>query len=172
MLQVEAVLGKQSDVILGLGREALSGLSPEELFWRPAPTSWSVQQADGGWIADWIEPEPADLPPPTLAWQLWHCCWWLSMVIDHSFGFGRLTREAFTWAGPDAGFGAVAVLHDCWHEHCGRLAPEQWDDGALVRWPYSDARPFALLAGWVSMELTKNVAEMVRARGYYRSFRR
>lgn len=28
---------------------------------------------------------------------------------------------------------------------------------------------FGMVAGWVSMELTKNVAEMARARGYFRA---
>lgn len=59
--------------MLGLGREALRDLRSKELFWCPAPTSWSVSHTDTGWVADWIEPEPAELPPPTLAWQLWHC---------------------------------------------------------------------------------------------------
>jgi hypothetical protein len=91
------------------------------------------------------------------------------MVIDHSFESGQLTRDTFTWAEPDAGFDAVVHLHDLWVEHCDRLDPGRWDHGALVRWPYTDGRPFTLLAGWVSMESTKNIAEMARARSYHRS---
>ena len=127
--QVEAVLRTQTDVILSMGREALRDLTSEELFWRPAPTSWSLHQSDTGWVADWVEPEPAELPPPTPAWQLWHCCLWLSMVIDHSFGSRRLTRDAFDWAGPDAGLEPIFELHDRWRERCRNLGLARWDDG-------------------------------------------
>jgi len=166
MQPVVAVVREQTDVIMRFGRGALSDLTTEELFWRPAPASWTVQREATGWVADWMEPEPEQLPPPTLAWQLWHCCWWLSMVIDHSFGDGRLHRANFDWAGPDVGFDAIVQLHDCWREHCDGLDAASWDDGDLVRWPYTDGRSFTLLAGWVSMELTKNLAEMAQARNY------
>lgn len=43
---------------------------------------------------------------------------------------------------------------------------EGWIASELTRWPYTDRRPFGLVAGWVSMELTKNVSEMARTRNY------
>ena len=59
------------------------------------------------------------------------------MVLDHSFGAGKLTREAVTWPG----------TADC---------VRAWLD-----------RPFGDVVAWVNVELTKNAAEIGYARFLY-----
>ena len=78
----------------------LAGLDTEECLWRPAAQGMHVHRApDGTWRADWPEHERYDLGPPSIAWITWHIGFWWSMVLDHSFGEGKLAREAVTWPG-------------------------------------------------------------------------
>ena len=42
----------------------------------------------------------------------------------------------------------------------GDLTEDDPSDGALTKWPYADDRRFPHVAGWVKIELMKNVAEM------------
>lgn len=158
------VVAKQMAVIVDLGRDALADLSMEEIAWQPTPNSWTVHDTGDRWIPDWVEPEPDDLDPPSLGWQLWHAAWWLSMVLDRSFGPGTLTREMFEWEGPERGFAVVDDLQAAVVDAMLAVPDEGWIASELTRWPYTDGRPFGLVAGWVSMELTKNVSEMVRSR--------
>lgn len=120
---------KQVMVVIDLGRQALAGLSMEEIFWQPTSDGWTVRRTGDRWIADWAEPEPHDLDPPSIGWQLWHAAWWLSMVLDHSFGPGTLTRETFQWEGPARGF---AVMTSCRPELLMRCSPCRTRDGLRV----------------------------------------
>jgi hypothetical protein len=146
----------------------LQGLTTEECLWRPAPRGLHVAQLrDGRWRADWPEHEGYDLGPPSIAWVTWHIGFWWSMVLNHSFGDGALTREEVFWPGD-----AHAV-----REQLGRLQGE-WravveqctnDDLQSVersRWPFRD-RPFGDVVAWVNVELTKNAAEIGYARFLY-----
>lgn len=163
----QRIVRKQMDVMVGFGRETLAGLSVDELLWKPSAASWSVARGSGSWVADWVEPEPSGLPPPSLAWQLWHCAWWLSMLLDHTFGTGTLTRERFRWEGPDRGFAVIEDPHERLWARLDELGEQDWVSSERTRWPYQDGRPFGMVVGWASMELTKNVAEMARGRAYH-----
>ncbi|MGH7474936.1 MAG: hypothetical protein ACRELD_01465 [Longimicrobiales bacterium] len=61
---------------------------------------------------------------------------------------------------------SIDALHRRWSVLIKELRPEQWTSVDLTRWPYRGDRPFAQLAGWVNVELVKNVAEMHLTRGY------
>lgn len=167
VLLAKRVITKQMDVIMGLGRQTLTKFPTEELLWKPSNTSWSVSRTTQGWVADWAEPEPEGLGPPSLAWQLWHANWWLSMVLDHSFGSRSLTRETFDWEGPDRGFAAIDELYARLVAALEAMDDQEWHASERTRWPYLDGRPFGMVVGWASMELTKNIAEMARARSYF-----
>jgi hypothetical protein len=162
------IVGRQLELTWRLAQVTLDGITLEECLWVPAAESWSVRPGpDGRWEADWQEPEPEDPPPPSLGWQLWHAAWWWSMVIDHSFGQGALTRETFEWSGPEQGFDQIERLYRRWSALITDLPSEQWESAELTRWPYRGDRPFAHLAGWVNAELMKNVAEMHLTRRYH-----
>lgn len=46
----------------------------------------------------------------------------------------------------------------------GRLTDADLSSDRLTKWPYSDGQAFAFVAGWVNIELMKNVAEMCAIR--------
>ncbi len=63
------------DVAWGRLRDRLEGLSDDELFWEPAPGSWSVRRgADGAWAIDGGGGGPGPTPAPvtTIAWRVVH----------------------------------------------------------------------------------------------------
>jgi hypothetical protein len=81
------LLKKQLFVTWTFAELVLADLTDDECLWMPSSESWTVRpDADGRWMADWVEPEPWPMPPTSLGWILWHAIWWWSMVIDHSFG--------------------------------------------------------------------------------------
>jgi hypothetical protein len=98
MTEDRGYLRRQFETAWGLTDLHLQGLDTGECLWRPAAKGLHVQRAaDGTWRADWPEHERYDLGPPSIAWVTWHMGMWWSMVLDHSFGSGRLTRDAVTW---------------------------------------------------------------------------
>src|SRR5690606_6969192 len=69
-------------------------------LWRPAARGLHVHQLpDGRWQAGWPDHEGYDLGPSSIAWLTWHMVFWWSMVLDHSFGEARLSREDVVWPG-------------------------------------------------------------------------
>jgi hypothetical protein len=78
----------------------LHGLATTECLWRPAREGLHVHRGpDGTWRADWPDHEGYDVGPPSIAWLTWHLGFWWSMVLDHSFGDGALSREKVIWPG-------------------------------------------------------------------------
>jgi len=146
----------------------LTSLSTEECLWRPAPQGMHVQRAaDGTWRADWPEHERYDLGPPSIAWLTWHMGMWWSMVLDHTFGKAKLTREAVTWPGTADGVRAwLGGLHGEWLAALDKLTDADFAAMQLTRWPFRD-RPFGDVVAWVNVELTKNAAEIGYARFLY-----
>ncbi|HKU13355.1 MAG TPA: DinB family protein [Steroidobacteraceae bacterium] len=146
----------------------LTGLTTEECLWRPAAQGMHVQQtADGAWRADWPEHERYDLGPPSIAWVTWHMGMWWSMVLDHSFGEGKLTREAVAWPGSAAGVREwLGRLRNDWLGHLEQLGAGDLQSTRRTRWPFRD-RPFGDVVAWVNVELTKNASEIGYARFLY-----
>ena len=156
---------RQLDIGWKLLAYHLDGLTTEECLRRPAARGLHVQQdADGRWQADWPDHEGYDLGPPSIAWVTWHIGFWWSMVLDHSFGSATLAREQVSWPGSaDAVRVWIEGLHQQWRQAVDRLSEEDLRSTRLTRWPFRD-RPFGDVVGWVSIELTKNAAEI----GYIR----
>ena len=161
----DAYLIRQFGMAWKLASHHLEGLTTEECLWRPADAGLHVQRAaDGRWLADWPEHEDYVLGPPSIAWVTWHMCFWWSMVLDHSFGDGTLTRHDVAWPGD-----ADAVRRELEHLQARWLAVlNQMDDTGLsstqrTRWPFRE-RPFGDVVAWANLELTKNAAEIGYAR--------
>ncbi|MEM7324741.1 MAG: DinB family protein [Actinomycetota bacterium] len=160
-----AILRQQLQTTWSFAESALEGLTDEEALWCPSPDSWTVHLGDdGGWHADWSEPEPWPAPPTSIAWIQWHVIWWWSTVIDRSFGDGDLKREDVTWPGAREAMGAIDGLRRVWLDHLDTLTAADLAANTRSRWPYTDGRPFGLIVGWVNVELMKNVAEMSQLR--------
>ena len=156
-----AMLQAQLRVTWALASDVLAGLTDAEALWCPSAASWTVRpDAHGRFVADWEEPEPSPAPPPSIAWVQWHVIWWWSTVIDRTFGSGQLRRDEVAWPGAAASMARIDVLRQAWIARLDSLSDADLSSGALTTWPYADGRPFAEVAAWVNVELTKNVAEM------------
>lgn len=157
---------EQMRVAMALANERLQHIDDEDLHWRPAPSSWGVEVRDGLVVADWVQPEPADVAPPTLAWQFWHLQWWMEMALDSYFGDGALARESFELTPAELSLGAINRRYERLRDAIESVPAERWSQEIGSGFPYRDGRPFGLLAGWVALELVKCVADMVKTRAF------
>lgn len=159
---------RQFDIAWKLASTHLDGLTTEECLWRPAGRGLHVQlRDDGRWVADWPDHEGYDLGPPSIAWVTWHLGFWWSMVLDHSFGGGALTRENVTWPGnADDVRQWIGRLHERWRIRLEGIGDDALRSTERTRWPIQD-RPFGEVVAWVNIELMKNAAEIGYARFLY-----
>jgi len=146
----------------------LDGLTTEECLWRPAGEGLHVQQvAEGRWRAAWPDHEGYDVGPPSIAWLTWHLGFWWSMVLDHSFGDGALSRENVMWPGnADDVREWLGRLQEQWRGVLEQVTDDDLRSAQRTRWPFQD-RPFGDVIAWVNVELTKNAAEIGYARFLY-----
>ena len=161
-------LRRQFDTAWKLAEYHLDGLTNEECLWRPAEAGLHVHQdPDGAWIPDWPTHEGYDLGPPSIAWTMWHMCFWWRMAIDHSIGDAALTCEDIRWPGSaEAARAEIAALKGEWCARVLTLDEGDLASTARTRWPFRD-RPFSDVLAWVNVELTKNAAEIGYARFLY-----
>ncbi len=162
--ELRDTLLRQFDIAWALTEYHLNGLTTEESLWRPAARGLHVQEHDGEWRADWPEHEGYDPGPASMAWLTWHMIFWWSLVLDHSFGEGKLTREQVLWPHTaEAAKTRITQLQTAWRERVETLTDEDLRSSARTRWPFQD-KPFAEVLAWLNIELTKNAAELGYAR--------
>ena len=171
--EARGYLSRQFDTASKLMHFHLDGLTTEACLWRPAQVGMHVHQsASGTWRADWPEHEGYDLGPSSIAWLTWHVDFWWSMVLDHSFGDGTLTREQVMWPGSADGVRArIAELERQWRSALATIGDDELRSTARTRWPFRD-RPFGDVVAWLNVELTKSAAEIGYARFLYAVDRR
>ncbi|MGI5917373.1 MAG: DinB family protein [Anaerolineae bacterium] len=147
----------------------LEDLEDDECLWRPGPRGLGVTCESGIWVADWPDTESYDMGPSSIAWLTWHIIFWWSMVFDHSFGHGTLSREDVRWPGSMAAVRErIERLYDDWKEILTTLPDKELLSCERTRWPFQD-RPFYELAAWLNLELMKNAAEIGAGRFLYAS---
>lgn len=146
----------------------LDRLTEQECGWQPSPDSWTVRQADGRWVGDWIMPEPAEPVPPSIAWVTWHIGLWWSSAYDHTFGPARGTAfdwdekvRTVTWPGDvPSTVTWLTGLYEQWS-----AALDTVDDlGREVAW---FPEPLGHVIAWVNIELMKNAAEIGQLRFHH-----
>jgi hypothetical protein len=153
------VLDRQVQVLFQVADDVLAGLTLEDCLAKPDPESWTVHRRDGRWFGELPE-ETADTPVPTLAWTLWHPLWWLAVLLAHTRGDEVPTPESVEWPGPSDSLPRLRTRWATWIDLLDGLSDDDLQSSRLTRFPYTDARPFIHVAGWASMELTKNLSEM------------
>ena len=148
----------------------LNGLTTAECLWRPAAVGLHLSQtADGRWQADWPEREDYDIGPPSIGWLTWHLGFWQTMVLDYSFGDGRLQRADIFWPGDaDSVRHWLDSLQRQWRAALADLTGDDLRRTERTRWPFQE-RPFGDAIAWANIELTKNAAEIGYARFLYGS---
>jgi len=166
--EARGYLIRQFETAWKLTNSHLDGLFTEECMWRPAREGLHVHQVpDGRWRADWPDREGYDLGPPSIAWLTWHVGFWWSMVLNHSFGDGALSREHVIWPGnADDVREWLDRLQREWRVARERVTDEDLRSTQRTRWPFQD-RPFGDVIAWVNVEFTKNAAEIGYARFLY-----
>ena len=166
--EAPAYLRRQLATAWSLTNIHLAGLTTDECLWRPASTGLHVhEQPDGRWRADWPEHERYDLGPSSIAWLTWHLGFWWSMVLDHSFGSGTLTREHVEWPGnANATRAWIERLHREWCAVVEQATSESLRSSEHTRWPF-EGRPFGDVVAWANLELMKSAAEIGYARFLY-----
>lgn len=159
---------RQLDTAWKLTTYHLDGLTTEECLWRPAAVGLHVhRETDGSWTADWPEQEGYDIGPPSIAWITWHIGFWWSMVVNHSFGDGSLSRTDIRWPGSANDVRSwISRLHDEWRAALSMLDAEDLRSTDRTQWPFQN-RPFGDVVAWVTLELTKNAAEIGFVRFLY-----
>lgn len=121
-------------------------------LWEISTHVCTVHETEVGWVADWPDEEGSPLPDATIAWLLWHIEWWWSDTVAMVSGRPRIAPSDHRWSGSTDGIGAAKRAWD-------RVLVES-DLDALVRWHMPEPQPIWFIAGWVNVELTKNLAEI------------
>ncbi|PRC41968.1 DinB family protein [Mycobacterium sp. ITM-2017-0098] len=157
---------RQFDLAWALTDLHLAELGEVDMFWEPAAVCWTVRRDDAGqWRADFADVEPDPVPVPTIAWLTWHIDFWWSAAIDAVAG--RVPRGAadVTWAG--SGSAAVARLRDLadeWRKLLATMSSVTLAEPVAFPWGAEDGRTVADTVLWVTVELTKNSAEIGQLR--------
>ncbi|MED4957793.1 DinB family protein [Paenibacillus sp. FSL R5-0527] len=147
----------------------LTGLTDDEYFWRPASTGLHFVNESGYLRADWPEFEGYEIGPASITWLTWHIIFWWSMVLDHSFGDGTLTRENIPCPGSaKEANDKILQLKKQWEAATDRLSNDEWHTDDRTKWPFS-GKPFYELSAWLNLELMKNAAEIGYCRFLYAS---
>ena len=135
-------------------------LTDDICLWQPHPDSWTVRRAaDGAWVADWAEPEPANPSPPSVGWLTWHIVWWWSSCLSVLAGRPPASHADVAW--PGSAQGVVTELRRLaseWDAATRGLTTEELNRPAAFPWP--EERPLIYLVAWVPVELMKNIAEI------------
>lgn len=156
----------QFDLTWSLFEYHLERIEPGDFLWEPAPLCWTMHQgADGAWVPDWADTEPDPVPVPTIGWVSWHIGWWWSVAIDHARG--RVPRERTEVVWPGAGAPAIEWLRglrDDWLAVLDGLTDTELDATAPFPWQNDPQYTVAHMAGWVNVELMKNVSEIGQLR--------
>jgi DinB superfamily len=162
------VLLRQLDVSWRLASYHLDGLTTEECLWRPARVGPRlIEMEPGRWGARIPKHERYDLGPATIGWLTWHMGYWWSMVLNRTFGDGKLDAARVAWPGSaEATVAWITAQHTEWRQRLESASDADMLSRERVHWPYTH-KPFADLAAWVNIELMKNAAEIGYVRFLY-----
>lgn len=160
--RVELLL-RQLDITWALFEHHAEGLSDAQCLWAPADHHWTVRpDENGNWIADFAETEPDPVPAVTIGWITWHIGYWWSTVLECLDVDAQAMRAVKHWPGNarDA-VGWLRDLHDRWRERLvGMTDPDLDSTDPTAQLPWGAGMTLGDVAGWVNVELTKNVAEI------------
>lgn len=136
-----------------------ASLGEEDLFWAPSSHQWTMHRTDSGWVPDLAEEEPDPVPVTTPAWITWHIGWWMQAATAQVTGELAPGPEDTGWPGETAAIVQwLRNLYGQWREALAEV--EDLDRVIGFPWPEDAGKTIADLAGWVAVELTKNVSEL------------
>ncbi len=150
------VLVQQLGITWSLATEwCLPRVTEEVAHWRPSSNAVGLEPREGGLFAQMPAEEEA-IPDVTCAWLLWHVEWWWSNAVRGVAGRPARGPGEVPWSGsPERSRARITRLHDEW---LAIITTTDLDHPCSAPWP--EPRPLGLVAGWVNIELMKNVAEL------------
>lgn len=161
----------QLDIAWALFEHHADGLDDGTCLWEPEPYVWTVRpDARGRWVADFQVPEPDPVPALTIGWITWHIGYWWTTTLAHCFGAeAPPEREEIFWPGSAAATVEwLRGLNRQWLQRLRELTDADLDSTArTATLPWGAGRTLAEVAGWLNVELTKNVAEIGLVRTMY-----
>ncbi|TWF94388.1 DinB family protein [Saccharopolyspora dendranthemae] len=160
--RVELLL-HQLDITWALFEYHADGLGDAHCLWTPAEHHWTVRpDENGNWVADFQETEPDPVPAVTIGWITWHIDYWWSTVLECLDGDVEAMRSAKHWPGSaQAAVQQLRDLHDRWRAQLSGRSDAELDSTDLTSdLPWGPDMTLGDVAGWVNVELTKNVAEI------------
>ncbi|MFI6500282.1 DinB family protein [Nonomuraea typhae] len=156
------LLVHQLDITWALFDYHLKDLDDDLTLWEPAEHTWTVRMVDGTWVADWADAEPDPVPAMSIGWLTWHIGFWWTTTLQHCFRGGAPAREEIGWPGGIEAAGAwLRQVKDEWRAELLALTDEELDSAERTAGlPWGEGQTLAEVAGWLNVELTKNVAEI------------
>ncbi len=157
------LLIRQLDIAWALFEYHLKDLDDQVCLWEPAAGCWTVRpDGQGRWVADWEVPEPDPAPVVSIGWLTWHIGFWWTTTLGHCFGSGAPAREEITWPGGTAAAADwLRGLRDDWRAALLPLTDADLDSAdRTAGLPWGREQRLVDMAGWVTVELTKNVSEI------------
>ena len=157
---------RQFELAWSLTELHLAALVDEDFFWEPTTLCWTVRHDDaGGWQPDWADAEPDPVPVPTIAWLTWHIDYWWTMTIDSLTGISSRDRSEVIWPGNGAAaVSRIRALAEHWRNLLADMTDQDLAAAAAYPWGADAERTVADTVLWVTVELTKNVAELGQLR--------
>ena len=151
------LLLSQFDLARGFGsRFVLDRVDDDLALWEPSDHVATVHRTASGWVADWPDEEHPPLPEATVGWLLWHIEFWWGNAADAVEGRRVRTPGEVSWSGSTDGIRAAG---DRWRAILERAALDAPVTGLMP-----EPRSFSFVASWVTVELTKNLAEINQLR--------
>ena len=134
----------------------LPAVTDDIAAWRPSANAVGLVIRDGTAYPEWPDETTEPIPDTTVGWLLWHIEWWWSNAIHGARGAGSTKPQAFGWSGSaEASRVRLIELHDQWVEILNTTDLDHQCDA-----PFPTPQPLSAIAGWVNVELMKNVAEL------------
>ncbi|QZT54794.1 DinB family protein [Mycolicibacterium austroafricanum] len=157
---------RQFELGWGLTELHLASLVEADFLWEPAELCWTVRPDSGGrWRADFAEVEPDPVPVPTIAWLTWHIDYWWSAALASMRARPLRAPSEVLWPGNGPAAAArLRTLAAQWREVLAAITVERLAEPAAFPWGIAENRTVADTVLWVTVELTKNAAEIGQLR--------
>ncbi|TFV60660.1 DinB family protein [Mycobacterium sp. PS03-16] len=155
----------QFDLAWALADLHLSALVEDDFLWEPAALVWTVRpDAAGVWRPDWADTEPDPIPVPTIGWVTWHITWWWSVTVAYLENRPPPERTDVTWPGGAAVVARIRALAREWRALIAGLTAADLALPSAFPWGAETGRTVADTVLWLTVELTKNAAELGQLR--------
>lgn len=137
-------------------RHYLPAINAQLVHWKPSTNVVGLRQRAGDFYSDWPDEESEPLPDATIGWLLWHIEWWWTDAIGGVRGGAGRKPADVPWSGSaESSCDRLVTLHDDWQQILTTT-----DLSTVCTAPWPSPQPLWKIAGWVNVELMKNVAEI------------